>query len=110
MKKILCVCICAMLMLSLVACESKGGQEDLVCYGFVFEAEVREVNEESIVVMPVAGSNEANAAMNVGLVVIKTDRIPEVKVGDRVRIDYDGIITRSIPGQLGEVYSFEIIQ
>ena len=108
MKKFLCLLICFLLMFSVAACAMDGGDEQ-VSRGYVFEAEVKEVNEESILVMPTPDSSESKAAMNVGLVVIKTENMPAVKVGDRVRIDYDGVITRSIPGQLGEVYKFEVL-
>lgn len=109
MRKILSVCICVLLMFSCVACSEKTNGMETTGRGFVFEAVVKEVNEESILVMPVADSNEAGVAMDVGLLVMKSDKIPAVKEGNLVRIDYDGVITRSIPGRLGEVYSFEVI-
>ena len=110
MKRLVCICVCVLVALSLTACGNQNGDATVVGRGFVFEAVVKEVTEETILVMPVAGSDEAGVAMEIGLLVVKTDVIPAVKVGDRVRIDYDGVITRSIPGQLGEVYSFEIIR
>lgn len=108
MKRLVFVCLCVLLALSLTACGNKNDTE--TSYGLVFEAVVKEVTEETILVMPAAGTDEAGVAMDIGLVIVKTDLIPSVKVGDKVRIDYDGVITRSIPGQLGEVYSFEIIK
>ena len=107
MKRISVFCLCALIILSFSACDGETTQPTV--YGTVFDAVVKEVTEEGILVMPVADSREAGVAMEIGLLVIKTERIPSVKVGDKVRIDYDGVITRSIPGQLGEVYSLLVI-
>lgn len=109
MKKVIAVLLLAAMGTMLFGCSDRPG-ETVSARGIVFEAVVKEVNEESILVMPVAGTDEAGVAMDIGLLVMKSDKIPEVRVGDKVRIDYDGVITRSIPGQLGEVYRFEVIQ
>lgn len=109
MRKFLCVFLCMLLLFCSTACTRDSGDNEATARGFSFEAVVKEVSEESILVMPVADSNEAGVAMDVGLLVMKSDKIPAVKEGNLVRIDYDGVITRSIPGRLGEVYSFEVI-
>lgn len=109
MKKILCITACLLLIASFAACDKKSNGGEVVGRGHVFEAVVKAVNEESILVMPAVGTDEVSAATDIGLVVVKSDSIPQVKVGDKVRIDYDGTMTRSIPAQLGEVYSLEVI-
>lgn len=108
MKSVFCICLCLLLACGLVACDD-AAHDAPNAQDHVFEAVVKEVNEDSILVLPVADFKEANAAMDVGIVVMKSDKIPAVKGGDRVRIEYDGTMTRSIPPQLGEVYSFEVI-
>ena len=106
MKKILSVFLCVLVFTALVACDKQVLPDP---QGDAFEAVVMEVREEGFLVMPVEGSDECGAAMEVGLLVLHREGLPTVKVGDRVRIDYDGVITRSLPGRLGEVYSVYII-
>ena len=108
MRKLFLVSCCLLVLVAMAAC-GQAQQSTVSGQGCVFEAVVTEVDEDSILIMPVAGSNEANAALNVGLRVIRSEHLPDLKVGDRVRIDYDGIMTRSIPAQLGQIYSFEVI-
>lgn len=109
MKKLLAVLLCLLACVGIVACNAKDDQTLPAPQGKTFEAVVKEVTDEGFLVMPVEDSEEFDAAMDVGLVVIKRDGMPELKAGDRVRVDYDGSITRSIPGRLGEVYSIHIL-
>lgn len=109
MKRILSVILSLMVFLSVTGCDNKDEQTLPKPQGKIFEAIVKEVADEGFLVMPVEGSQECGAAMEVGLLVLRKDGMPNAKVGDRVRIDYDGVITRSIPGRLYGVYSMNII-
>lgn len=108
MKTFRIVLCCLLVLLTTAACAPKS-QSVISGQGHVFEAVVLEVHEDRILIMPDASSKEAGAAMDIGLVVAKSEKIPVVKEGDRVRIDYDGTMTRSIPAQLGQIYRFEVI-
>ena len=71
-----------------------------------FNAEVLEVNDNSILVKPDAGSGEIKSAdkIYVSLNVISTIPIPTFKVGDRVRVIYNGEIAESYPAQINKVF------
>lgn len=109
MKKLFCVLFCVMLLLVCCAC-AKDGSTTQSKKEFEFQAVVKEVMDDSILVMPEDSYDEAGVAMGIGVVIAKSDLIPNVQVGDRVRIRYDGVMTRSIPPLLGQVYSFEVIE
>lgn len=109
MKNLFCILFCVMLLLVCCACAMDGNTTQPK-REFEFQAIVKEVMEDSILVMPEDSYDEAGVAMGIGVVVAKSDLIPIVQVGDRVRICYDGVMTRSIPPVLGQVYSFEVIE
>ena len=104
MKRVICFFVCLLLVVPILAC-NKADNKPTNLRSTVFEAVVLEVSSDHILVMPVADAKEFAAAMDIGLVVYKTENFPDLHVGDKVRIDYDGSMTRSIPAHLGEVYS-----
>lgn len=71
-----------------------------------FNAEVLEVNEQSILVKPDADSNEIKSAdkISVSLNFISTVPVPDFEVGDRVRVIYNGEIAESYPAQINKVF------
>lgn len=109
MKKCYVAIMAAVIMLGLVACSNAEAVPTISVRGQVFTATVVEVGEEELLIMPDENCEEYGAAAGVGLRVTKSSELPSVKIGDRIRIDYDGTITRSIPGLLGQVYSLEIL-
>ena len=84
MKKLFCVLFCVMLLLVCCAC-AKDGNFTQSKKEFEFQAVVKEVMDDSILVMPEDSYDEAGVAMGIGVVVAKSDLIPDVQVGDRVR-------------------------
>ncbi len=71
-----------------------------------FNAEVLEVNEKSILVKPDSDSNEIKSAdkISVSLEVTSTIPIPTIKVGDRVRVIYNGEIAETYPAQINKAF------
>lgn len=89
-----------------------------------FNAEVLEVNEKSILVKPDPDSNEIKSAdkISVSLDVISTIPVPTFKIGDRVRVIYNGEITitnastfsaifpaESYPAQINKVFAIYLL-
>ena len=112
MRKFLNGALLALLALCLLGCDQQTStvpSATLAAGVYMFEGEVVEVGENTVTVMPDQNYKEFDIAMDIGLVIVKTEKIPDVKAGQRVRIEYDGAVTRSIPGQLVTVYKFEII-
>ncbi len=77
-----------------------------------FNAEVIEVNKNSILVEPFEGENERNSAsrISVSTVLKGNDPLPEIKKGDYVTIKYDGMIQETFPAQITVVYSITLHQ
>lgn len=71
-----------------------------------FNAEVLEVSAKSILVRPDKDSNEIKSAskVHVSLDVISDIPVPTIKVGDRVRVIYNGEIAESYPAQINNVF------
>lgn len=71
-----------------------------------FNAEVLEVNEKNILVKPDSDSNEIKSAdkISVSLDVISDVPIPDLEVGDRVQVIYNGEIAESYPAQINKVF------
>ena len=66
MKKILSVLLCVLAFTALVACDKQVLPDP---QGDAFEAVVMEVREEGFLVMPVEGSDECGAAMEVPFII-----------------------------------------
>lgn len=71
-----------------------------------FNAEVLEVSAGRILVKPDSDSNEIKSAdkISVSLDVISTIPVPAVKVGDRVRVIYNGEIAETYPVQINKAF------
>ena len=73
----------------------------------IFEAQVLEIYEKSIMVKPSEGTAEAKNSdkITVGISGINIDF--DIAIGEEIRITYDGIILESYPAQIHMVYSIE---
>lgn len=72
-----------------------------------FNATVLEVYEGSVVVEPFEGTEERKSSdkISVSLNVISTNPVPSIKVGDRIRVVYNGEIAESYPAQINKVFA-----
>lgn len=101
MKKYVSIILCLVAILTLlVACGTKNKK-------ITFNATVLEVNETSILVEPIEGSNELKSSDKI---VVSTTGLDTagITAGSKVKITYNGYILESYPAQLGEVYDIEI--
>lgn len=102
-RTILCLFSCVFIMLC-IACsfnnENEKGQE-------YFNAIVLENYESYLLVEPIEGEEELKVAdkIQVQKDIISAAGIPDVKIGDEIRIVYDGNIIESYPAKLKIVYA-----
>ena len=75
-----------------------------------FDAEILSVEDSSYVVTPVEGSQELNSADMIVVSMQHLDPSLEPKIGDVIRIVYDGNIEETYPAQIHNVYSIRVIQ
>lgn len=76
----------------------------------VFEAQVLEVYEKSIMVKPAEGSAESKSSDKITLGISDINVDFDISVGQTVKITYDGIILESYPAQIHSVYSIEKVE
>lgn len=73
-----------------------------------FSAEVLEVYEKSILVKPDADSGHTDK-ITVSSDVISTIPVPELKVGDKVKVVYNGEIAETYPAQINKVFAIYLL-
>ena len=102
MKKIILMLL-VICMTSLVAC---GNSNQNLENEHEFTAKILEVHESSILVEPIAGSNELSSADKIS-VNLKNFAELSLQVGDYVLITYDGMIAESYPAQILNVFDIQ---
>lgn len=75
-----------------------------------FQASVVEILEGYILVEPLEGEAVRGSADRIILHNEAIRDLPELQVGDLLRIDFNGDILETYPAQLGEVYSVALIE
>lgn len=73
-----------------------------------FSAEVLEVYEKSILVKPDADSGHTDK-ITVSLDVISTIPVPDLKIGDKVTIVYNGEIAETYPAQINKAFAIYLL-
>lgn len=61
---------------------------------------IKEVNEDSILLQQEGGLE----------VIVDRDHLKVVEVGQKVKVVYDGIMTKSLPAKLGKIESVNVIE
>lgn len=76
-----------------------------------FSGTVKEVSKESILVLADEKEDEIKSSdlMSVSLDVLLKEELVKVKVGDIVKVYYDGVITETYPAQINNVYIIIIL-
>ena len=75
-----------------------------------FEAEILEINSNSILVKPNQDTDEAKSSDKITIPTWTIEIKQKLKVGDIVKITYDGVILESYPAQINEVYKIEKVK
>lgn len=96
-KLVLCLCIMAML----TAC---AGREGVNPY---FQAEVLELGEGAVLAAPLKGETEGLSADQIWVStdLISENPLPELEVGTRIQVVYNGKIAESYPAQISQVFA-----
>ena len=76
--------------------------------GVILDAKVLEVSNGAVLVEPMPGSWELNSADKIWVSMLM-DTEPALRVGEIIRICYDGQLMESYPAQLGEVFSIQVV-
>ena len=91
--------IAAVLMIALLSSCSAGESG----HQSVFSATVIEVTDTTVKVRPFDGTAELRSADEITFAA--PDEMPVLRVGDDIRIAYDGEIAETYPAQLGKVFA-----
>lgn len=86
-----------------VACKQEKEEAKEEAY---FHAIILEIQEQSILVQPLEGEEELQSAdlISVSKNVKSEEEVPDLKIGDQVKVVYDGRIAESYPAQIHQVY------
>jgi len=79
--------------------------EETVVY---FDATVSEIEENRILVKP--DDWRMTSLISISVKMTNNNDTPLLKVGDKVRIAYDGVILETYPAMLGEFYGIELLE
>ena len=69
-----------------------------------------EINSNSILVKPNQDTNEVKSSDKITILIWSIDIKQKLRVGDIVKITYDGIILESYPAQINGVYKIEKVK
>ena len=115
MKKIVVLILCMLVVsLMLTGCSNSGKNDEVS-----FKAIVLENNQTHLLVEPEEGSSELSSADRIMVSVSeatlldshdKEITIGDIKSGDRVQIDYDGLIAESYPAQINGCSRIKVLQ
>ena len=75
-----------------------------------FRAEVLEVEDNCILVRPLAGEAELRSADKIYVSFGKMQDVPKIEVGDTVEICYDGTLMESYPAQISGATGIRVIE
>jgi hypothetical protein len=103
MKKIISLLLAIVCVIGLAACGNADANKEME---HKFTAKILEVNDSSILVEPVKGSNELLSSDKI-YVSTKDFSDLSLQVGDYVLVTYDGMIAESYPAQILNVFDIK---
>ena len=77
--------------------------------GVILDAKILEISNKSYLVEPMPGSWELNSADRIWVQMPLSDPPMEAKVGDVLRITYDGQLMETYPAQIGKVFRMQVV-
>ena len=101
MKRVVSLVLVLFCLCCLIGCTQKGQ---------VFQAEVLEVSNGSIMVKPLPGYPEANGADRISVRIPSDTVSPDLSVGDIVEITYGGVMLTCYPPILDGVTKISIVE
>lgn len=95
--------------IGLVACANQEDAEQVNSDQY-FDAEVLEIQEDSLLVSPIGGKDAPSSKeVIVSTEICGTNPLPDVEVGTDIRIMYGGEITESEPAQVETVFAIYLL-
>ena len=95
--------------IGLVACANQEDAEQVGSDQY-FDAEVLEIQEDSLLVSPIGGKDvPSSKEVIVSTEICGTNPLPDVEVGTDIRIMYGGEITESEPTQVEIVFAIYLL-
>lgn len=86
------------------------GASDMIVAASVFRAKVLEVDEKCVLVEPLEGEDELRCSDKIYVSFGHLEQIPEMKVGDTLQIQYDGLIQETYPARITGTVSVKVIE
>ncbi len=83
---------------------------EVIVEASVFRAKVLEVDEGCVLVEPLEGEQERLCSDKIYVSFGKLAQTPEIRVGDILQIQYDGMIQETYPAQITGTYAIQIIE
>ena len=102
-KALICIAV-LIIATTLMSCGKKKTEE------FTFQAMIKEIQNGSMLVTPVEGSNELRSSDSFYVGIENMPSSPEPEVGDIVEITYDGGIQDTYPAGLDHVFSIVVVE
>ena len=90
--------------------KTENSAADMIVNVSAFRGKVLEVDEECVLVEPLEGEQEQLCSDKIYVSIGKLAQIPEIRVGDILQIQYDGMIQETYPAQINVTYAIEIIE
>ena len=76
----------------------------------VFRAKVLEIRENCVLVEPLEGQQERLCSDQIYVSFGMLTQIPELRVGDILQIQYDGLILETYPAQINGTFAIEVVE
>ena len=108
MKKLIALVLVAVYVLSLVGCNQKQG--DTNDEKHVFQAEIIEISNGTMLVKPLEGYSEAEYSEKISVDIQHMPASSEPEVGDIIEITYSGIMMEIYPPVPSGVEKIEVVK
>lgn len=108
MKKLIALVLAVVCVLSMVGCNQK--QEETNDEKHVFQAEIIEISNGTMLVKPLEGYSEAEYSEKISVDIQHMPASPEPEVGDIIEITYSGIMMEIYPPVPSGVEKIEVVK
>ncbi len=102
-KTLICIAV-LIIAAALISCGKKKTEE------FTFRAAITEIQNGSMLVTPVEGSDELRSSDSFRVNIENMPSSPEPEVGDIVEITYDGGVQETYPAGLDHIFSIVVVE
>ena len=90
--------------------EAEDAAEEDIAEVTVFRAKVLEVSKNRVLVEPLEGQRERQCSDRIYVAFGNLTQNPEIRVGDILQIQYDGMIQETYPAQINGIFAIEVVK